>query len=137
LSIALIGHMVKICTASGLQVPNQCRQKTLAIPGTRKSGITVLDKRTKAYREQVFYVSHLQYFCDVSTIYISSIIKVNQLCAHYSRSNSAMSPASGADNAGQPMLMSQVRKVGANLFGRRSVFFCNHKGAGGCILLLT
>jgi len=33
-----------------------------------------------------------------------------------------MSPASGADNAGKPMLMSQVRKVGANSCGRRSVF---------------
>jgi hypothetical protein len=47
-----------------------------------------------------------------------------------------MSPASGADNAGEPMLMSQVRKVGANSCGRRSVSFCTQKGGGASILLL-
>ena len=127
--------MVKICTASGLQIPNQYRQKKLVIPGTRKSRITVLDNR--AWGAQVFYISHIQYICDVSAMYILSIIKVNQLCVHYSRSNSAMSPASGADNAGEPMMMSQVRKVGANSCGLRSVCFCNQRRGGASTLLLT
>jgi len=32
--------------------------------------------------------------------------------------------------------MSQVRKVGANSCGRRSMSFCNQKGGGDCILML-
>ena len=48
-----------------------------------------------------------------------------------------MSPASGADNAGEPMMMSQVRKVGANSCGLRSVCFCNQRRGGASTLLLT
>jgi hypothetical protein len=48
-----------------------------------------------------------------------------------------MSPASRADNAGEPMLMSQVRKVGPNSCGRRSGFLCNQRGGGASSLLIT